>query len=399
MKDTSGKVYLKAITNIGVALFAFLVVILVVPKIAVYFSPFIVGAIIAWLASPLVAFFERHLKIKRKAGSAVVIILVLAAVIFALYFLISFLVTEISGLINDIPSMWITLERQLDQIGQHYEKIFAKLPADVRTGFMGVITNIEDYFTNSMGNISSPAIEFITDLASHVPTVLISIIMAVLSSYLFVSEKSTFLEDIKRVTPNGIYNKITLVWKSMKQAVGGYFKAQFKIEFWVFLITLTGLLILGIKYSVLIALGIAFLDLLPFFGAGAAMIPWAVIQLLSGEYILAIGLLIVWGIGQVVRQVIQPKIMGDSMGLPPIPTLVLLFLGFKIGGALGMIFALPIGIIVYNLFEAGVFENTINSFKLLIIGINTFRRLNEKDLEPITTKEQDENLKIDLDNK
>ena len=114
------------------------------------------------------------------------------------------------------------------------------------------------------------------------------------------------------------------------------------------------------------------------------MVPWAIIKLLSGNYLMAIGLLIIWGVGQLARQLIQPKIVGDSIGVPPIPTLFLLFAGYKIGGVLGMIFAVPLGIIVYTMYQEGAFDTSVNSMKILVAGINNFRRLTDEDMAQIT---------------
>lgn len=140
----------------------------------------------------------------------------------------------------------------------------------------------------------------------------------------------------------------------------------------------------------MIALGIAFLDLLPFFGTGTVMVPWAILKILSADYQMAIGLLIIWGVGQLARQLIQPKIVGDSIGVPPIPTLFLLFLGYKFGGVLGMIVAVPLGLIVYTMYEEGVFDTTKNSVMILVSGINCFRRLQEEDLEGISKDRKEE---------
>ena len=98
---------------------------------------------------------------------------------------------------------------------------------------------------------------------------------------------------------------------------------------------------------------------------------------------MVIGLLIIWGVGQMARQLIQPKIMGDSMGLAPIPTLILLFVGYKVGSVVGMIIAVPIGIIVLNMYEEGVFDTTINSLKILYASISNFRHLNDEDMEAV----------------
>ena len=85
-------------------------------------------------------------------------------------------------------------------------------------------------------------------------------------------------------------------------------------------------------------------------------------------------MLILWGVSQFIRQLIQPKLVGDSVGMRPIPTLFLLYVGFRIGGVVGMIIAIPIGMITYNLYKAGLFDETKKSIKLLVEGINQFRK-------------------------
>ena len=105
------------------------------------------------------------------------------------------------------------------------------------------------------------------------------------------------------------------------------------------------------------------------------LIPWAIVRILTAQYRTAIGLLIIWGVGQLARQLIQPKIVGDSIGVPPLPTLFLLYIGYKLGGVLGMILAVPLGLLAYSLYEDGAFDTTKNSILILTAGINRFRRL------------------------
>lgn len=90
------------------------------------------------------------------------------------------------------------------------------------------------------------------------------------------------------------------------------------------------------------------------------------------------------------RQVIQPKIVGDSIGVPPIPTLFLLYIGYRVGGVIGMILAVPIGIILQNMNEEGLFDTTKNSVRILIAGMNNFRKLEDEDLKGIVLKEKEQ---------
>ncbi len=183
--------------------------------------------------------------------------------------------------------------------------------------------------------------------------------------------------------------RFRLIKQSLIKAVGGYFKAQIKIEIWIYLLLVTGFFILQVDYALLIALGIAFLDFLPFFGTGTVMVPWAVVKFLNAEYPMTIGLLLLWGVSQLVRQIIQPKIVGDSVGMPPIPTLFLLYIGYKGAGVFGMIVAVPIGLILWTMYEEGLFDTTKNSIQILVAGINSFRRLTPEDKAFISSYEEE----------
>jgi predicted PurR-regulated permease PerM len=110
------------------------------------------------------------------------------------------------------------------------------------------------------------------------------------------------------------------------------------------------------------------------------MVPWAIIALFNGEYSLTAGLLITWGASQLVRQLIQPKLVGDSIGLNPVPTLILLYLGFRLKGALGLILAVPVGVIVINLYKAGIFSNFMYSIQILFNDVARIRRFSDKEL-------------------
>ena len=175
------------------------------------------------------------------------------------------------------------------------------------------------------------------------------------------------------MAPKAIEARMSMVMYNLKYAVGGYFKAQFKIMAVVGLILLCGFLILGVDYAFLLAILIAFLDFLPFFGTGTALIPWAVYKFFVMDIKIAIALLIIYGITQLVRQIIQPKLVGDSIGLSPLLTLILLYVGYRVGSLLGMILAVPIGMIILNLYKAGAFDYILDDVRILMRGIASLK--------------------------
>lgn len=383
MNSSRKRTYLKVFLNLGIFLCGLLLCILLLPRIIIWFMPFVAGWIVALIASPLVHFFEKKLKIRRKAGTAFVIIAVIALVILAGYLIGAQLVEQIVEFIGDVPKFWEAAQGDFAQIGATLSVALKYLPEELQDGINSIMGNVQEYFGGLMESISKPTIAALGSFVGSLPNIVISVIMSLLFAYFYVADKGYLPGLLEKAIPDAVLARLWMIRRGLAKAVGGYFKAQLKIEVWMYLLLGIGFSVLQVKYAFLIAIGVAILDFLPFFGTGTVLIPWAVIKFLSADYEMVIGLLIIWGVGQLVRQLIQPKIVGDSVGLAPIPTIILLFVGYRVAGVVGMIIAVPIGIIIRNLYEEGVFDTTINSLKILYAGISNFRHLTKEDMEEV----------------
>lgn len=375
--------YCKALTNLVIAAAIFFGIIFLVPKIIVFFAPFVAGWIIALIAGPMVRFFEEKIKLKRKIGSAFVMVAVIALVILVLYMVGAYLFEQIAGLFSALPGMLQDMEADLSSIGKNLNQLLAKLPGNFGKKLNSNAIELEAYLAEFIGKLGFPTIEAAGNFAKQLPSIFIAGIMMLLSAYFFVAERQQINEWFRKNMPATVQLRYRMIRYSLVKSVGGYLKAQLKIEIWMYFLLLFGLGILRVNYFGLIALIVAFLDFLPFLGTGTVLIPWAIIRILTAEYKTAIGLLVIWGVGQLARQLIQPKIVGDSIGVPPLPTLFLLFIGYKISGVVGMIVAVPIGLLVYSMYQDGAFETTKNSVLILFAGVNRFRRLGKEDLAEV----------------
>lgn len=365
--------YWKVLVSLVFSLTATVLFIYVGIKAIFYFMPFVIGWILSVIAGPLVTFLEKKLKIMKRLGSAITIILVLALCIGLIYLIISQIWEEISVLIRNFPSMYHDLERGLNQIGTQGNTLFERFPEQIQNSWATLMNNLDDTASSLIGRIGEPTIEVAGNVAKRIPSVLIGTIVAFVSAYFFIADKENLGEWVKKVVPKSITSRLLLVGENLKYAMGGYFKAQFKIMGVVFAILLVGFALMQIRFSILLAIAIAFLDFLPFFGTGTALIPWAIYKFLVGDYKMVAALVILYGVTQLVRQLIQPKLVGDSMGLNPLYTLFLLYLGYRVGSVLGMIFAVPIGLILLNLYQAGAFDYILNDVKILAEGILSLR--------------------------
>ena len=339
----------------------------------VFLMPFVIGWIISAIAAPLVNWLEKRFNIVKKLGSALIVILVIGLIVTGIYFAVSRIVIEIGDLIKNIPEMYAQLESGLRQIGGTLSGLFEKLPEGIQNGWNSFMANLDESMTDVIAKISDPAVAAAGNFAKRLPFYLISVIVAILSAYFFTIQREEVLKWMKKIAPESVEKRMTLVMDNLRYALGGYFKAQFKIMGVVFLILLVGLAVLGVRYFVLVAFLISFLDFLPFFGTGTAMIPWGVYKFLMGDYKTAIILIVLYATTQIVRQLLQPKLVGDSVGMNPLVTLLLLYVGYRLGSVLGMILAVPIGMVLINMLQAGAFDYILDDVWILVNGILKLR--------------------------
>ena len=385
------KSIIKALVNLAFSLVVLLLCIFLIPKLVMLFLPLLIGWLISCIANPLVLFLEKKLKIRRKAGTVVVIVAVIAAVSGIGYAAFSVLFRQIHGFVKELPEMWELLVHDLEHFASLLNQYVGGVAPNIAELFNNIGNSIGEAITSLPSKLNFETFDGMGTMVGNIANVVISVIMAMLSAYFFIADRDWIYEALGKIVPKGISQKYDVFYGSLKQAVGGYFKAQLRIEVWMYLLILIGLSVLNVRYALLIALLIAVIDILPFFGSGAVLVPWAIVTALGGGYVRALGFLVIWGVGQLFRQIIQPKIMGDSIGMPPIPTIILLFVGYKAAGVIGMLVAVPVGIIVVNMNEAGFFDTPKQSVRILVTQINQFRRLNEDDLKILEQSDDGKN--------
>ena len=383
------KKYAKSFTNLILVVVIVLGCIFVAPKVILLFMPFIIGWFLALLANPLVRFFEEKIKIKRKAGSVLVIVSVIVGICILIYAIGNRLVKALIGFLKIVPDMWQDMKVEFLGVSRKWSNVIDSLPKEVieKAGEIGETIGTEVGVI--VGELSVPTADAVGDFAGNIPGIVIAVIMCLLSAYFFVTEKEYVGSLFKKIIPASWMKKCLLLKKTTIDVIVGYLKAQLKIEIWVYFILAAGFMLLKVRYGYLIAIPIALLDILPVFGTGTVLVPWTLFKLLSGDYIYALGLMVIWGVSQLVRQVIQPKMIGDSMGMAPIPTLIHLYVGYKLAGVIGMIVAVPFGILVLAMNDAGFFDNAKKSIRILWHGFNDFRQFTEEDLEGMQKEEKE----------
>lgn len=366
-------VYLKIALNLVLFVLGILFLVFVVPPFIKFFMPFFIGWIISMIANPLVRFLEKKVKIIRKHGTAIIIVAVILIVIGALYAIIYFIGKEAVSLTRDLPHIYESLEKQFEQLSANLNGLYKVLPSSVQDFVDKFSVSLSEYGA-TLSQSAPITISRAGNLAKNVVEGFLMTIITILSAYFFTAERDNIIREIKKFIPKTVGDYYGLIAVNFKTAVGGYFKAQFKIMLVITFIIFIGFELMQIDYSFLLAIGIAFLDFLPFFGTGAVFWPWALIDVLVGNYSQAIFLMIMYLICQVVKQILQPKMVGDSIGLNPLATLIFMFIGYRFMNVLGMIIGIPIGMVVVSLCKLGLFDTLIKGVKIIVHDINEFRK-------------------------
>lgn len=367
--------YLKIFCNLLAAVVILFVIFFLMPRLLAYFMPFVFGFIFSLIANPVVRFLERKIRIKRKYGSVLIIILVIAVIVLLCYGVIAALAAGIESFVAYIPTMYANAGVELARAGEQLENLLAKIPFVQNADLEKIGETISGYVTEFMSEGSEPTVLAIGDFAKKIPDALVGVLVGLLATYFFIADREKLAAMVERHTPESLRKQTRRIYDQLVRVVGGYFKAQFKIMGVIYIVVFIGLLILGVDYAWLIGFGIAFLDMLPVFGTGTVLCPWAVIKLFSGNYMTALGMLILYVVTLVVHQLVQPKLVGESVGMDPFAALFFMFVGYQTSGVLGMIIAIPVGMILINLYEVGAFDTFIWCVKEIVTDFNNFRRI------------------------
>ena len=368
------KIYARILVNFLLVLAGILLVVLLGPKLLRFFMPFVIAFIISSIANPIVRFMEKKIKIARKYSSVFMIVLVLGVVVGVLYLLIAFLVKQTMNLYADRFTLYNEVATILDNFMDNLGGVFEKLPISLQETLTNLQDSLSSWAQNFLSSIELPGISTVGSYVGNVVEVIFFAIITILAAYFLTAERDNMGEWMSRVMPESVKRYYHMILDSFKKAVGGYFKAQFKIMIILVIIMFIGFEILDIRYSFLLAFVIAFLDFLPVFGTGAIFWPWLVVDIVVGDYKQAIFLGILYLVCQLIKQILQPKMVGDSVGINPLAALLYMFIGYRFAGVIGMIIGIPAGMIIVSLYQAGLFDQLIKGVKILVHDINEFRK-------------------------
>lgn len=321
-------------------------------KMAVFYMPFLIAFIIALMVEPIIKRIHKRTSFTRKTSAIIVLIAVFVIIVGLLIWGIAILVDEGSNLLS-------SLNYYIDEGYNHITRYIDKLKFDE----IKISSQVEGVLKNSASNlletISKWITEFLTSMItkiSSIGTVGIYAVITILATYFICADRLYILDQIEHHFPKEWVKRFSKNIKKITTLLGGYLKAEVILIVINFVLVLIGLFLfkifgLNVGYPLLIALFIAFADALPIVGSGTVLIPWAIISAMQGDLNLAMALFILFVIITVVRQLLEPKVVSNQIGIHPIFTLIAMYTGYKALGIMGMLIGPIIIIVLKPIFE------------------------------------------------
>lgn len=337
---------LKVIINIAYVAVAGLALFFVLSYVLPIILPFVLGFGIAYALKPIVRNLSKYTKLPERITSIITIVLFYGIFVSLLVWFGVEIVNTIKGVFQTLPDLYNNvllpwLSDGLDNILQMAEQLDPLI--------YNSILEYNDQLLGALGdfirNLSVFSVSWITTSANKLPTILINVLFTIISSFFFTLDYHKIVDFLlNQLKPDHralLFNAQVFLGSTIKK----YFKSYLIIMSITYVELAIGLSILGVDKAIFIAFLIAIFDVLPVMGTGGIMIPWAIITLVDGNPSLAIGLFILYVVVTIVRNIVEPKVVGDQVGLHPIVTLFAMFLGaklFGVGGLLGFPISLAI---------------------------------------------------------
>ena len=369
-----GRLWLRLGIRLGLTLLAVWAAVCLGPPLLSLFMPFVLALILAWLLNPLVRFLQKRLGLSRKLLSFLLILFLFAGAGGLLFALIYNVAVELFSLAYHWSGILSAIQATLEDLNNFFARFTELLPPVVVAASSQWADNFFAWLQDALPVLLSSAAAGATDLAMGVPSFAIAAVVFVMGTYFITADYPHIRYLATQHMSPELRRFLRHVRGTAVAAFGGYVKAELILSIGVFFILLVGFAVIGQSYGLLLAFVLAVLDFIPIVGAGTVMVPWAVVDLLMGNYRHAIELMVIWGVIALFRRVGEPKAVGHQTGLPPVLSLVSIYVGMRLGGVLGMILGPVVVLVILNIGKSGVFDRTLQDLSLAVQDMTALLR-------------------------
>ncbi len=293
-------------------------------------SPFILAWLVAILTQPIVDFLNHKLRIPRGLSVIIMLLFFLGIVSGVMTLIIGRVIIELSVLSAKFPSFKLFIEKSFVSLQEFLSRL--NLEADDLAIIKEWLVSRSEQIMPFISSAAGGAI----NILQATPTVLVFLVVTVVATFFWCRDMQMVENTLVSFTPQKYKIKVVDTYRSLSHIIYGFCRAQILLIAASTIVCIIAYMILRVDGPVTIGLITGFFDILPIFGPGTIIIPWCLYSLIVGNYYLGFGLLILYIFLIVFRNILQPKLVGDRIGLHPLATLASIFIGLGLFGIWGL---------------------------------------------------------------
>lgn len=316
--------------------------------------PFLLALLLAWALERPVAFLTQRLSLPRWAAAAICTVVLslllcgaLGLVLWRLGYEASLLLGRLPTLLSALPSLGAALE-------DWAYRFLVAAPVGLQEFLRDALDNLVSRGIAIPNQFYDALAGLVGSVLSALPDIGLFLFTTALATYFTSASRPGVLAFLRRQIPRAWRPRLDAARRLLRGTLGGWLRAQGLLMLVTFGELTVGLLLLRVDLAVLLAALTALLDALPVFGTGTVLLPWAVFSLLSGNWSRALGLVVLYGVISAVRSLLEPKLVGERLGLPPLAALLAMYVGFRAFGVAGMILAPLCAILLKQFHDCGL---------------------------------------------
>ncbi len=314
---------------LGMGLFAVAFTRLIMP----YTAPFVIGTGLAAMIDPAVSYIQEKLRINRTIAVFFVLIALFSIIVIAGVTVLLHAWNELQTLTTSGYGFSLLEVKQFESWVQSYQKLQEHIPPNLFRVIEDSVKDVNQFIADTGQNLLS----IVVNLVKDIPRILIYTIVTFLATFFMSKDKERIQTSLLGLFPSEAHQRLLRVRNGILSGAMGYIRAQLIIVTITATIATTGFLILQAPYVWFLAILIFILDFIPAIGPSLVFLPWAVWSFTNGDYSLAIGFLITYALIFTVRQILEPKLVGDRIGVHPLLALFSLFVGVRLFGVFGFV--------------------------------------------------------------
>ncbi|WEG13905.1 sporulation integral membrane protein YtvI [Pullulanibacillus sp. KACC 23026] len=330
-----------------------------------YAYPFIIAIILSFFLNPVVTFIQVKTNMHRGVATFIVIFLIFAVISGIVTLIILQLINGLVYLNDVVPSHVQLLSRYIQSyfvntllpMWGHITHLISTLDQSEQLTIQDNMNHLGQKLATNLSNLGTHVITYLTNMVVSLPNIITGLIFICLATFFMTKDWYKLGDYFDSKLPESVSRSLQNVYEGLRQAFLGFIRAHLTLISITAVIILIGLVVLRVAHPVTIAFLTGLADMFPYLGTGSVFLPWIIYSYFSKQYFMAIGLAILYAVVIIQRQIMEPKIISSNIGLNPLPTLVAIFIGFKLLGFLGLVLGPIVLIVINTLSQADVFRN------------------------------------------